>query len=70
MICKLAPVGCGCPAVDKNGNCTVHFKEGIERNMEKGYCVFRNIRAPKTGIYEPRMAKRVRVGQQKQRKSR
>lgn len=51
-ICKLGPVGCGCPGLTSEGHCSVYLPEGVARNMAKGSCEFRNYRAEDYGIYK------------------
>ena len=69
MICKLAPIGCGCKHIDENGNCAIYLDEAVAYNTKQGSCVFRNIRADNVGIYAKKSAKKVRIGQQKQSKT-
>ncbi len=46
-MCRLALIGPGCPAVGKDGVCTVFYPEGVLAREERfGFCAFRNMRTP------------------------
>lgn len=50
MICKLGKA-LGCEGLKKDGNCSIFFDEGVTLRMNQGVCMFKNIRAPRVGIY-------------------
>jgi len=54
-----------CPGIDENGNCTVFTDEAVLAKERHGICNYREIRKPKTEV----AAMQVRVGQQKQKKT-
>lgn len=56
MICKLGKA-LGCEGLRKDGHCGVFFKEGVALRMDQGICEFKNIRAPRVGIYAPKAGK-------------
>ena len=56
MECKLGKA-LGCEGLKKDGNCGVFFDEGIKIRVFEGLCGFKNIRAPRVGIYEPKTGK-------------
>jgi len=66
MQCKIAKNNdFTCPAVDENDHCTVFTDEGVVAKERHGICNYKEIRKPKTEV----AAMQVRVGQQKQKKT-
>lgn len=51
MVCKLG-LALGCEGLKTNGDCGIYHPEGVAHHMDQGICTFRDIRAPKIGIYE------------------
>jgi len=52
-MCKLGEVF-GCAGLKADGTCGVYSPEGVALRMDKGECIFKNVRAPKVGIYAPK----------------
>lgn len=56
MICLLGK-SLGCEGLNKDNTCSVFHDEGVKLRMTEGICVFKNIRAPRVGIYSPKKGK-------------
>ena len=55
MICLLGSVGSRCEGLDVADNCMVMTPQATLTNMSiKGKCEYKDIRAPKVGIYLPK----------------
>lgn len=50
MICPLGRA-LGCEGIDAEGNCEKYYDEGVKLRVLEGICGFKNIRAPRKGIY-------------------
>jgi len=47
----------GCNGLKADGICGVYSPEGVAHRVNSGECIFKNIRAPKIGIYAPKGVK-------------
>jgi len=58
MMCPLGKA-LGCEGLKEDDHCGVFFKEGVKLRVFNGVCEFKNIRAPRKGIYELKSDKKL-----------
>ena len=58
MICLLG-AALGCEGLKKDNTCGIFCDEGVKLRMHEGMCVFKNIRAQRTGIHSLKSDKKI-----------